>query len=219
MDVLRTFDGRAKGLNAELLIRIRAFGVVDARHDMRDLEDVLGDLRSHDVAVVALSHGDETVGMLDARTTENIGVGAVADHLLAAKLPGQDATRRGTREGIGVAIDDDHLVALTVHVGRNLRADPATPYDQQPQRALIIESDVSRPLGGTPGLLPFGRLRFPFTFMGVMALGIGLWVVAYLAIHRSLDAGSQGLAAGTAVVCFGFAAYVLIRRLVRGPQH
>jgi hypothetical protein len=62
-------------------------------------------------------------------------------------------------------------------------------------------------------------LRFPFTFMGVMALGIGLWVVAYLAVHRSLDAGSRELAAGTAVVCFGFAAYVLIRRVVRGPQH
>ena len=55
--------------------------------------------------------------------------------------------------------------------------------------------------------------------MGLMALAIGLWVVAYVAIHRSLDSGSQGLAAATAVVCFGFAAYVLIRRLVRGPQH
>lgn len=54
--------------------------------------------------------------------------------------------------------------------------------------------------------------------MGVMALGIGLWVVAYLAIHRSLDAASEGLAAGTAVVCFGFGLYVLIRRFVRGPQ-
>lgn len=55
--------------------------------------------------------------------------------------------------------------------------------------------------------------------MGVMALAIGLWVVAYLALHRSLDPGSQGLAVGTALVCFGFAAYVLIRRLIRGPQH
>ena len=55
--------------------------------------------------------------------------------------------------------------------------------------------------------------------MGVMALAIGLWVVAYLAVHRSLDAASQGLAAGTAVVCFGFAAYVLIRRVLRGAQH
>lgn len=54
--------------------------------------------------------------------------------------------------------------------------------------------------------------------MGVMALAIGIWVVAYLAVHRSLDAGSQALAWVTAVICFGFSAYVLIRRVVRGPQ-
>ncbi len=69
------------------------------------------------------------------------------------------------------------------------------------------------------GCYDFGALRFPFTFMGVMALAIGVWVVAYLAVHRSLDTGSQELAAATAVICFGFAVYVLVRRLVRGPQH
>ena len=55
--------------------------------------------------------------------------------------------------------------------------------------------------------------------MGVMALAIGVWVVAYLAVHRALDPVSQDLAAGTALVCFGFAGYVLIRRVIRGPQH
>jgi hypothetical protein len=62
-------------------------------------------------------------------------------------------------------------------------------------------------------------VRFPFTFIGVIALAIGVWVVAYLAGHRGLDAASQGMAAGTALVCFGFAGYVLIRRVIRGPQH
>jgi hypothetical protein len=62
-------------------------------------------------------------------------------------------------------------------------------------------------------------VRFPFTFMGVMALAMGLWVVGYLAAHRSLDAVSQELAGGAALVCFGFAAYVLIRRVMHGPQH
>lgn len=65
----------------------------------------------------------------------------------------------------------------------------------------------------------FWRLRFPFTFMGVMALAMGIWASAYLAVHRTLDAGSQELAAGTAVLCFAFAGYVLIRRIRRGPQH
>jgi len=62
-------------------------------------------------------------------------------------------------------------------------------------------------------------VRFPFTFMGLMALAIGLWVVLYLAAHRSLDVLSQQLAGATAVVCFAFALYVLIRRVRRGPEH
>jgi hypothetical protein len=55
--------------------------------------------------------------------------------------------------------------------------------------------------------------------MGLMALAIGVWVVVYLAGHRGLDPGSRELAAGTALVCFAFAAYVLFRRVRRGPQH
>jgi len=62
-------------------------------------------------------------------------------------------------------------------------------------------------------------MRFPFTFMGVLALGIGLWVIFYLAVHHELDPVSQGLALATAVLCFGFGAYVLIRRVRRGSQH
>jgi hypothetical protein len=62
-------------------------------------------------------------------------------------------------------------------------------------------------------------VRFPFTFLGAMALGIGLFVVVYLAGHRSLDPVSQALAGGTALACFGFGAYVVIRRARRGPEH
>ncbi|HEY3084566.1 MAG TPA: hypothetical protein VGK28_03825 [Candidatus Dormibacteraeota bacterium] len=62
-------------------------------------------------------------------------------------------------------------------------------------------------------------MRFPFTFMGVLALAFGVWVVVYLASHPTLDLVAQQLAVGTAVLCFGFAAYVLIRRVRRGPQH
>jgi hypothetical protein len=63
------------------------------------------------------------------------------------------------------------------------------------------------------------RVRFPFTFMGVMALGIGFWAFAYLAGHRSMDILSQEVAGITGIVCFGFGGYVLIRRARRGPQH
>ncbi len=68
-------------------------------------------------------------------------------------------------------------------------------------------------------LLRFGRVRFPFTFMGLMAVGIGLWVVVYLAGHRGLDQGAQEMAAVSAAACFGFGGYVLVRRVRRGPQH
>ena len=85
---------------------------------------------------------------------------------------------------------------------------------------MIIGTPVGAPLGATGrGLLGFWRVRFPFTFMGVMALAIGAWVVLYVAAHRALDQVSQDLAVGTAFVCFGFGGYVLIRRVVRGPQH
>jgi hypothetical protein len=62
-------------------------------------------------------------------------------------------------------------------------------------------------------------VRFPFTFMGLIALAMGAWVVAYVAAHEALDAGSREVALGTAAVCFAFALYVLLRRVRRGPQH
>jgi hypothetical protein len=61
-------------------------------------------------------------------------------------------------------------------------------------------------------------VRFPFTFMGFIALAIAAWIGVYLAGHRGLDPVSQELAAGTAVVCCMFAVYVFVRRLRRGPQ-
>ena len=67
-------------------------------------------------------------------------------------------------------------------------------------------------------MLAFGPVRFPFTFMGVLALGIGLWVLAYLGVHRSMDPVSQGIAAVTIVLSWGLGGYVLIRRVRRGPQ-
>ena len=68
-------------------------------------------------------------------------------------------------------------------------------------------------------LLGFGLLRFPFTFLGLMALGTGLWVVVYLAGHPDLDPVARGIAAATVLICLAFGGYVVIRRVRRGPQH
>ena len=67
--------------------------------------------------------------------------------------------------------------------------------------------------------LAFLPVRFPFTFLGIMALAIGLWVVVYLSTHPELDAGSRGMAIGTVIGAWAFGGYVIIRRLRRGPQH
>jgi hypothetical protein len=55
--------------------------------------------------------------------------------------------------------------------------------------------------------------------MGVMALGIGIWVLAYLAGHRGLDPAAQVIAGATVLISWSLGVYVLIRRVRRGPQH
>jgi hypothetical protein len=62
-------------------------------------------------------------------------------------------------------------------------------------------------------------VRFPFTFLGIMALAFGLWVIVYLAGHHELDPVSRGLALATVVGSWAFGGYVVIRRVRRGPQH
>ncbi len=55
--------------------------------------------------------------------------------------------------------------------------------------------------------------------MGLLALGLGLWVLVYLAGHRGLDPASQGVGLFTVAICLGFGVYVLVRRIRRGPEH
>ena len=88
-------------------------------------------------------------------------------------------------------------------------------------KALIIGRHRLAPelLAAARHLLGFGRLRFPFTFMGLMALGIGVWVVVYLAGHRGLDPAAQAIAGATVLISWSFGLYVLVRRVRRGPQH
>lgn len=202
-------------MQPELLVGLGALGVVNTRNDPRNLEHVLGDLRGHDVAIVAFGDGHETVGVLDSGPAQHIRVSSIADDLVALEIAGQDASRSGPRELIRVAVDDDDLVAGAIHLGRYLRTDSTASHNHELQGGLIIGRPWKRLL---QSLLGFGLLRFPFTFMGVMAIGIGLWVLVYLAGHHGLDSGSEGIALATVALSWAFAAYVLIRRLRRGPQ-
>ena len=78
---------------------------------------------------------------------------------------------------------------------------------------------MTQSAGRWPCGLAFLPVRFPFTFLGIMALAIGLWVVVYLVTHPVMDPVSEVLAIATAVVSCGFGGYVLIRRVRRGAQH
>ena len=62
-------------------------------------------------------------------------------------------------------------------------------------------------------------MRFPFTFMGLMALAMGVWIVAYVATHAAMDPVAAAMAWVTAAACIAFGGYVLVRRLRHGPQH
>ena len=62
-------------------------------------------------------------------------------------------------------------------------------------------------------------MRFPFTFLGLIGIAIGVWVALYLAFHPGMDPVSVWISYGTALGAFGFGAYVLLRRLRRGPDN
>ena len=59
-------------------------------------------------------------------------------------------------------------------------------------------------------------MRFPFTFMGIVSLGVGIFVVVYLSGHRGLDPVATGVALAAAALAFGFGAYILLGRAGRG---
>jgi hypothetical protein len=61
-------------------------------------------------------------------------------------------------------------------------------------------------------------MRFPYTFMGIVSLTIAVFVIAYVAAHRSLDPVAMYMALAAAVVAFAFGAYVLVRRVLRGRE-
>src|SRR5260370_42163436 len=82
LDVVSALEGGADRVQAELFIGFGPLGVVDARHDVGELENELGDLRRYDVPVVTFAHCDEPVRMLDPGPSHQAHVAAVSNHLL-----------------------------------------------------------------------------------------------------------------------------------------
>ena len=63
-------------------------------------------------------------------------------------------------------------------------------------------------------LLRWSRVvRFPFTFMGVMSLLLGLWIMLYFLIRKPDGPVSGGIEVAMAFVMIGFGSWVVWRRL------
>lgn len=87
---------------------------------MGDLEDVFGDLRRHDVAVVTFGDRDQAVRVLYTGAAKDVDVRAVPHDLVALEVAGVHAARRCARQSVGVTVGDDDLMPGTIHIGRNL---------------------------------------------------------------------------------------------------
>ena len=107
----------------ELRVRLGPHRVVDLGDDLRDAERLGRELGRHDVAVVALGHGQEDVGALGAGAAQDVLVGAVAADRPAAER------RRQAVERVGPGVDDDDLVTGPVVGVGDGRADAAAAHD------------------------------------------------------------------------------------------
>ncbi|HEY8760597.1 MAG TPA: hypothetical protein VIP52_06775 [Candidatus Dormibacteraeota bacterium] len=59
-------------------------------------------------------------------------------------------------------------------------------------------------------------MRFPFTFMGLLSVALGGWIVGYLILHRSGDGVTLGLEVVPALALLAFGGWLLYRRSVHG---
>src|SRR5438067_1896593 len=105
MDVPCDGEGGAERIQAEFAVDVLAHRVVDAGDHARHLEDFTGDLRGHDVPVVAIGQGGEAVRRFDAGLAKHVLVDPVAEHHLAGEVVTEPVERPA------VAVDDGDPVA------------------------------------------------------------------------------------------------------------
>src|SRR5437763_12597032 len=105
MDLPCAGEGGAERIQAEFAVDVLAHRVVDTGDHARHLEDFTGDLRGHDVPVVAIGQGGEAVRRFDPRLAKHVLVDPVAEHHLAGEVVTEPVERPT------VAVDDGNLVA------------------------------------------------------------------------------------------------------------
>lgn len=61
-------------------------------------------------------------------------------------------------------------------------------------------------------------MRFPFTFMGIMSLVLGVWIMLYFVVRKPDGPVSGGIEVAVAFVMIAFGSWVVWRRLT-GREH
>ena len=121
-DDLRAERRGRERLDPEIPVELPTRRIVDAGDDFRNAEHPLRDQRGHDVAVVAVGHGRETVGPLGAGTLEDVVVDTGADLDPAAETGAEPL------EGPRIFVDDHDVVLGDQEFGER-RADAPAPDD------------------------------------------------------------------------------------------
>ena len=129
-----TYGGH--GGDAQALVDVGPPRVIDPGDDVVHAEALPGYPRSHDVGVVPVGHGDEGVGLVDARLLQGVAVVTDPLDLAAVEVRGQAA------EGVRGAVDDGHRVPDTVELNSHGRSDAATAHDDE------VHEEDGTPLSG-----------------------------------------------------------------------
>lgn len=59
-------------------------------------------------------------------------------------------------------------------------------------------------------------MRFPFTFMGLLSIGLGAWIAGYALLHPTSDPITTGLEVAPALGLIAFGGWLLYRRMTHG---
>ena len=74
------------------------------------------------------------------------------------------------------------------------------------------------PHSGCYSPLALGAVRFPFTFMGVLSLALGVWIFVFFLIRKPDGPVSGGIEIAMAFVMVAFGSWVVWRRLTKGTD-
>ena len=142
---------RAHGVQALLLVPVRAVGVEHAHDHLRHLEALLRELGDDDVRVVAVGGADDHVGAVDARLVERIHLERGADREPpAGVLPALVQVVVEERVGLLVLVEHADLVPLA-----QVRFAIAEPTRPQPT---ISTNTMTCQVAGTGDVIGFPLL-------------------------------------------------------------